>query len=132
MAEMAGRVAADRAAQRPKLSDVARHAHVSPATVSRVLNNSAPVREDVRTRVFASLSALGYEPPSSRLNPSALQSAVVLLIPDILNPFFADIARGVQDEAGTNESLTVLLDTMEDPQREEQLLRALARQPVGG
>ncbi len=117
---------------RPNLSDVARHAGVSPSTVSRVLNSSAPVRESVRARVYASLTALGYEPPSGRLNVSALQSAVVLLIPDILNPFFADIARGVQDEAGTDESMTVLLDTMEDPQREERLLRALARQPIGG
>jgi DNA-binding LacI/PurR family transcriptional regulator len=54
------------------------------------------------------------------------------LIPDILNPFFADIARGVQDEAGSGGSVTVLLDTMEDPQREEQLLRTLVRQPIGG
>lgn len=118
--------------QRPNLSDVARHAGVSPSTVSRVLNDSAPVRESVRARVSASLAALGYEAPLARLNASALQNAVVLLIPDILNPFFAEIARGVQDEAGTGESITVLLDTMEDPQREEQLLRALARQPIGG
>ena len=118
--------------QRPNLSDVARHAGVSPSTVSRVLNDSAPVREGVRARVSASLAALGYEAPLARLNASALQNAVVLLIPDILNPFFAEIARGVQDEVGTGESITVLLDTMEDPQREEQLLRALARQPIGG
>jgi LacI family transcriptional regulator len=116
--------------RRPNLSDVARDAGVSPSTVSRVLNASAPVAESVRARVFASLTALGYQPPSGRPNASALQSAVVLLIPDILNPFFADIARGVQDEAG--DSVTVLLDTTEDPQREEQLLRTLARQPIGG
>ena len=118
--------------RRPNLSDVAHHAHVSPSTVSRVLNNSAPVGESVRARVLASLATLSYQPPSGRPSAATLQSAVVLLIPDILNPFFADIARGVQDEAGTAGSVTVLLDTMEDPQREEQLLRTLARQPIGG
>ncbi len=117
---------------RPTLSDVARHAGVSPSTVSRVLNNSAPVREGVRARVAASLAALGYEPPSVRPSASGLQDAVVLIIPDILNPFFAEMTRGVQDEAGTTGWIPVLLDTMEDPQREEQLLRTLARQRIGG
>jgi LacI family transcriptional regulator len=116
----------------PNLADVARHAHVSPSTVSRVLNNSAPVREGVRTRVFDALEVLGYEPPSARQRASVLEGAVVLLIPDILNPFFAEIARGVQDEAAADGLMTVLLDTMEDPQREERLLRTLARQLVGG
>jgi DNA-binding LacI/PurR family transcriptional regulator len=55
-----------------------------------------------------------------------------LVIPDILNPFFAEMTRGVQDEAGAGGPIPVLLDTMEDPQREEQLLRTLSRQRVGG
>ncbi len=117
---------------RSRLSDVARHAGVSPSTVSRVLNNSAPVRENVRARVFAALTALGYEPLSVRGDASALQRAIVLLSPDILNPYFAEIARGVQDEVGNEGSMTVLLDTTEDPEREEQILRTLARQPIGG
>lgn len=118
--------------RRPTLADVAHHAGVSPSTVSRVLNNSAPVRDDVRARVFSSIKTLGYEPPSARPDAPALQGSVVLLIPDILNPFFADIARGVQDEAGAGGPMIVLLDTTEDPQREEQLLRAFAGQPVAG
>ncbi|MDR7520216.1 MAG: LacI family DNA-binding transcriptional regulator [Armatimonadota bacterium] len=117
---------------RPNLADVAVHAGVSPSTVSRVLNNSAPVRESVRARVLASLAAVGYEPPAGRTNTTALQHSIVLLVPDILNPFFAEIARGVQEDAGLEGVLTVLLDTGEDPQREEQALRALARQPIGG
>jgi DNA-binding LacI/PurR family transcriptional regulator len=118
--------------RRPNLSDVARDAGVSSSTVSRVLNGSVPVRDSVRARVHAAVTALGYEPPSARQNGSALHGAVILLIPDILNPFFADIARGVQDEAAAGDAMTVLLDTMEDPQREEQLLRALGRQRIGG
>ncbi len=117
---------------RPNLSDVARGAGVSLATVSRVLNNSAPVRESVRARVLASINALGYRPLPARSNASALQDAVVLLVPDILNPYFAEIARGVQDEGGTHGSITLLVDTTEDPQREEHILRTLAARSASG
>jgi DNA-binding LacI/PurR family transcriptional regulator len=97
-----------------------------------VLNNSAPVGEEVRTRVLTSVTALGYVAPSPRQTDSALQRAVVLLIPDILNPYFAEIARGVQDEGALSGIMAVLLDTTEDPQLEEQSLRTLAGHPIGG
>lgn len=116
----------------PNLSDVARDAGVSLSTVSRVLNNSAPVRESVRARVVASLTALGYEAHRAHPSASALQGAVILLVPDVLNPFFAEIARGVQDEGSVDGSFTVLVDTTENPQREEQVLRALAGQSISG
>jgi len=71
---------------RPSLLDVAHHAGVSPATVSRVLNNTAPVRENVRARVLSSMTELGYA-PNLRLNARTLENAIALLIQDILNPF---------------------------------------------
>src|SRR5574341_385434 len=129
---MPERARTNRGRHRPNLADVARHARVSPATVSRVLNNSAPVRDDVRARVLAALTSLGYEAPSSRLTNSTLQNAIVLLIPDILNPYFAEMARGIEDEARRDGLMTVLVDTTEDPEREEQVLRTLGRQPLGG
>ncbi|HEY6103844.1 MAG TPA: substrate-binding domain-containing protein, partial [bacterium] len=63
---------------------------------------------------------------------STLQNAVVLMIPDILNPYFAEMARGIEDEARRDGLMTVLIDTTEDPEREEQVLRTLGRQPLGG
>ena len=66
---------------RPILLDVARHAGVSPATVSRVLNNTAPVRPSVRERVLASLKSLDYEPPSSRSPSSLVQSTIAVIVP---------------------------------------------------
>ena len=116
---------------RPNLGNVAHHAGVSPATVSRVLNHTAPVRESVRARVLSSMAALGYEPPPGRPVSSTLENAVALLIPDILNPFFAEIVRGVQDEAGSG-FMPVLLDSGEDPQREQQLLRMFGAQSFCG
>lgn len=115
----------------PKIADVARHAGVSPATVSRVLNNTAPVRSSVRTRVRNSLTVLGYKPPPVRKSAS-FSSAIALLIPDILNPFFTEIVRGVQDEANINKNMLFLLDAAEDSQKEERFMQMLASQPVGG
>ncbi len=117
---------------RPNLTDVAHHSGVSPATVSRVLNNTAPVSEDVRARVLNSLSALGYEPPLPRTLGRHAANTIALLIPDILNPYFTEVVRGVEDEVGADEFMPLLLDTVEDPQREQQLLRMLTNQPVSG
>lgn len=117
---------------RPSQLDVARQAGVSPATVSRVLNNSAPVHESVRARVVAAAEAVGYQ--ASRSHAPILQryNPIALIIPDILNPYFTEIARGVQDEAGADNYMPLLLDTAEDPGREAEFLRILAGQPVLG
>jgi LacI family repressor for deo operon, udp, cdd, tsx, nupC, and nupG len=118
---------------RPSLLDVARHAGVSPATVSRVLNNTAHVRANVRDRVLVSVKALGYEVSSSSSHKILLrQNAIALIIPDVLNPYFTEIVRGIQDEAGGDKLLPLLLDTAEDPQREMEVLRMLASQPICG
>lgn len=117
---------------RPNLLDVARHAGVSPATVSRVLNNTAPVRSSVRERVLASLKGLGYEPPSTRITPYLKEATIAVVLPDILNPYFTEILRGIQDEAGADGSLLLLFDTGEDSQREQMGLRLLANRGVSG
>jgi DNA-binding LacI/PurR family transcriptional regulator len=53
-------------------------------------------------------------------------------MPDILNPYFTEIARGVQEEASADRLLPLLLDTSEDPQREIEMLQMLASQSVCG
>ena len=117
---------------RPSLHNVAQRAGVSPATVSRVLNNTAPVREGARSRVLAAMNELGYAPSHNRTTTRAIENAVALLIPDILNPFFAEVVRGVQDEASVAGFVPVLYDSTEDPQREYQFLRLFASQPMRG
>jgi DNA-binding LacI/PurR family transcriptional regulator len=98
-----------------------------------VLNNTARVRESVRERVLASVKALGYQTSASSSSTALWrQNAIALIIPDILNPYFTEIVRGVQDEASGNKSMPLLLDTAEDPQREQEFLRMLASQPVCG
>ena len=116
---------------RPSLMDVAQQAGVSPSTVSRVLNGTAPVREGVRMRVLKATAALGYEHVPHRSSKGTLTNAVALLIPDILNPFFSEIVRGVQDESA-DEFMPLLLDTVEDTQREQQYFHLLATLPICG
>ena len=115
----------------PSLVEVARLAGVSPSTVSRVLNNTAPVSEDVRKQVLRASEELGYHHVPHRSVKAQPISSIALLIPDILNPFFAEIVRGVQDESA-DEYMPLLMDTAEDLQREKQYFRLLATQPVCG
>jgi len=117
---------------RPNLQDVARHAGVSPATVSRLIHNTAHVRESVRDRVLQSAASLGYELPLPRSNTCTPQATIALLITDILNPFFPEIVRGVEDEAKSDGLAMLLCDTTEDSQWERQILHTLASRPVDG
>jgi DNA-binding LacI/PurR family transcriptional regulator len=116
---------------RPNILDVAHRAGVSAATVSRVLNRTTPVSAAIRARVMASVAEMGYT-ASPRSSPATRQALIALLIPDILNPYFAEVVRGVQEEIGPDEFLPILLDTVESPQRERQFLRMLAGQTVQG
>ncbi len=116
---------------RPSLADVARTAGVSPATVSRVINNTASVRETVRQRVLQAVSDLNYQAPPYAAAPTR-PNVIALIIPDILNPYFTEAARGVQREASLDGYMLHVLDTNEDPERECEFLRILASQPVSG
>jgi DNA-binding LacI/PurR family transcriptional regulator len=80
--------------QAPTLRDVARHARVSTATASRALNESATVSLPVRQRVEEAVRALGYTPNkiATSLRRQSTQT-VSLLVPDITNLFFAEVAK---------------------------------------
>ncbi len=78
--------------------DIARIVGVSTATVSRALNNKGYVREEVRQRIWEVAEELNYVPNSTARSLINKRSQIVsLIIPDISNPFFALVARGVED-----------------------------------
>ncbi len=84
------------------LTDVARHAKVSIATVSRVINNSDKVVPETRALVHRAMAELGFKPNrvARRLRQKGgVRHLLGLIIPDIQNPFFAEMARGVEDVA---------------------------------
>ncbi|MGP4004993.1 LacI family DNA-binding transcriptional regulator [Streptomyces sp. 4N124] len=114
------------------IHDVARAAGVSPATVSRVFNggNVTPARA---LSVQQAAAALGFAP--NRLARSLRKqrsSVIALIIPDIENPFFTSLARGVEDAAQRTSLSVVLCNSDEDTDKERRYLEvALGEQMAG-
>lgn len=108
----------------PTIKDVARRAGVSIATVSRVLNDSAAVRLSTAQKVTEAMDALGYpreQPAAGRVN-----QLVIAVLPNLSNPFYAEIILGLQTSAKSH-SLDVLLYPEANVERHASQLAALLR-----
>jgi len=104
------------------ISDVAARAGVSTATVSRVLNGKV-VREDLAAAVRRAAQELDYSP--NRIARSLRRQAgdvVALILPDIENPFYTSLARGVEDVAQEAGFSVVLCNSDDSPEKEERYL----------
>ena len=94
--------------RRPTMKDVAKRANVSLSTVSYVLNDSGSVAADRRTRVLEAVNALGYLPNEAARNLKRGNVATIgLVIPDLVNQYFAMIAEGVEQAASERDILVV-------------------------
>lgn len=115
------------------ISQVAAHAGVSVATVSRVLNASQAVRESTRARVTASIHALGYRvnqlARSLRTDESRL---LLVMVPDIGNPFYAQIVQGIDEAVQARSYALLLCETNGDPFRERRYLDLLHTRRADG
>ncbi|WP_346148087.1 LacI family DNA-binding transcriptional regulator [Kitasatospora cinereorecta] len=114
------------------LGDVARHAGVSLATASRVLNGSTrTVTGDLAAKVKASAETLGYLPnaPAQAL-ARATGATLGVLLHDVADPYFGAIARGVGDAAAKAGLLSLVISTDGDPERELHAIRMLHAQRV--
>jgi len=117
------------------LKDVAREADVSVSTVSRVFNNPEKVRPDTREAVQKAAEALGYQPSrvARRLRLKEGKANLIgLVIPDIQNPFFADVTRGVEDVARDNDYALILSNSDEDPEQQRRAVDTLKTESVDG
>ncbi|TDD60726.1 LacI family transcriptional regulator [Kribbella antibiotica] len=114
------------------LRDVARLAGVSPSTVSRALSLPDMVGETTRARVKIAVEQLHYQPNrAARGLITGRTGNVGLVIPDLANPFFASVAKGVQARARRDDVAVFVADTDEEPAVEAGLFRALAKQVDG-
>jgi LacI family transcriptional regulator len=115
------------------IHDVAAHAGVSVATVSRVLNNHVSVNVEMATRVRASISELDYRPSHvARSMRTQRTSIVAVVVPDVENPFFTAVVRGIEDVARTAGMLAVLCNSDDQPDAEMRYLRLVEDQRVDG
>jgi LacI family transcriptional regulator len=113
--------------------DIARLASVSVATVSRVLNSSPKVAPATRRRVLRVMDELGYAPNNLARNLRARALRVFgLLIPDIRNPVYTALQRGVEDVARASGYFVLLANTDEQPIRQADYLRMLLAERVAG
>lgn len=115
------------------IKDVARHAGVSVGTVSRVISKTAEVKQPLRERVEAAILSLGYRPnlAARALRTKRIES-IGLVVPDVTNPFFAQLAKHVENEATQRDLTVMLVNTNDDKALEKSHLAALlARAPRG-
>jgi LacI family transcriptional regulator len=118
---------------RATIIDIARLAGVSKSTVSLVLKQSRLVREETRVRVQAAMEALGYVYNRSAANLRKAQPNIVgMVISDLMNPFFTELAVGIEDALDRAGYIPLLANTGEDAERQTRVLQSIAEQGVAG
>ena len=115
------------------IKDVAAEAGVSVGTVSNVLNRPEIVAPATRERVLAAIESLGFVRNESARQLRAGRSRTLgLVVLDVANPFFTDVARGAEQVADLNHAMLVLCNSGEDAERELRHLEMLEQQRVLG
>jgi LacI family transcriptional regulator len=115
------------------IRDVAVLAGVSVGTVSNVLNGSPRVSPDATAKVRAAIAELGYvRNDAARQLRAGRSTTVGLVVLDVRNPFFTDVARGAEDEAAKYGLSVILGNSSEDAQRESGYLDLFEEQRVHG
>lgn len=115
------------------IREVAKKAGVSTATVSRVVNGTVPVNVHTERRVRNAIKALGYYPDShARTLGSGKSHMYGLIISDITNPFFPDIAKGFEQIAVEHGQELLIANTDYQPRRMQMCVRRMLERKVDG
>lgn len=113
--------------------DVAREAGVSMATVSRVVNNNPNVKPQTRKKVYEAIERLGYRPNAvARGLASKKTTTVGVVIPDIANALFAEVARGIEDIANMYHYNIILCNSDKRKDKEIRVINTLLEKQVDG
>jgi LacI family transcriptional regulator, fructose operon transcriptional repressor len=116
-----------------RILDVAKHAGVSVASVSRVLSGMPGVSKATRERVLISVKALDYHPDlAARRLRSRKTDTLGLVVSDIRNPYFTDVSRAIEDVAYANGLRVLLCNSDEDPEKENFYLEMMRDENVAG
>jgi LacI family transcriptional regulator, galactose operon repressor len=113
------------------MKEVAAAAGVSLATVSRVLSGDRPGDDEIAARVREAAAALDFRPNPSAQGLRRPVSAVGVVVPDLANPYFAEVLKGVNAAAEEAGRRMLVADAHEDPAEEVRLVRELIRWSAG-
>jgi LacI family transcriptional regulator, repressor for deo operon, udp, cdd, tsx, nupC, and nupG len=116
-----------------RIVDVAKIANVSTATVSRVISNSGPVKKDTAQKVLAAIEKLNYQPNilARQLRRSETKT-ILVIVPDIANPFFIGVLRGLEEIAIKHGYQVLLGDSCNSNEREDGYLNLLQQKKADG
>lgn len=118
---------------KPTIYDVAKKAGVSIATVSKVVNNTGRISDKTRNKVTEIMQALEYQPSSVAAALTGKKTFTIgVLVPDIANPFFAEVARALENNARETGYAIILCSTDYQPEREQEYLELLLKKQVDG
>jgi DNA-binding LacI/PurR family transcriptional regulator len=114
------------------IRDVASWAGVSPSTVSRALSSPDRVNAITRERVREAVERVGYRPnKAARGLITGRTGNIGLIVPDIANPYFASVVKGVQARARESDYAVFIADTEEEASAESELMQSLSKQVDG-
>jgi LacI family transcriptional regulator len=115
------------------IKDVAALAGVSYTTVSHVINHTRPVSDKVRTEVEAAIRRLNYVPSAvARSLKQQSTFTIGLLVSNCSNPFFAELAQGIEDICYRAGYTVILCNSDDQPERQQTYLRVLIEKRIDG
>lgn len=113
------------------ISELAEKLNLHASTVSRALNRPETVAESTRQRVVIAAQTYGYRPNGLARSLRTRQTSTLgLIVSDIRNPFYASVAKAIEDVARKNDYSVIISNADEDPQQEENALRLLEEKQV--
>lgn len=116
-----------------KIKDIARLAGVSTATVSRVINNSSSVKEETRKNILEIIKAKNYKPNITAQNLAKKENNTIgVVIPDLDNPFFGKIIKGIYEKIEKENLNIILLNSYSSLKKEKRVIETLIEQRVKG
>jgi LacI family transcriptional regulator len=111
-----------------RMKDIARDVGVSVMTVSKVVRNQSDIGDQTRRRVLKRIRELGYTPnPTARALVTGRSNVAALIVPDLVHPFFAELAKGLSAELDASHSLVISSSDEEVDQEQRQIEHLLAR-----
>ncbi|WP_123041571.1 LacI family DNA-binding transcriptional regulator [Cohnella candidum] len=113
------------------IKEVAAEAEVSTATVSRVLNESGYVSDEIKERVLEAVAKLNYQPSAIARSLKQDKTYMIgVIVPDISNSYFMGISRGIEDVVGPEGFQLMFCSSDESPDKENRLLQLLQEKRV--